>query len=216
MADLEILGVPQSAFVRTVRIACEEKGVPYRLIVAMPHSPQILAINPLGKVPAMRHGAFQLFESLAIAMYIDRAFPGPRLFPDDPELCGRITQWASVFNTTCASQFSAYLQGYYFPKTPNGEPDRAKIEKALPGVRAHIALLDEAIGRSGGYLACDRFTFADMSFVPTLYWLLQCPESSDAVGSATHLPRYRDAVAERASVKATVPPPFEDLARLRG
>jgi glutathione S-transferase len=214
MAELEILGVPQSSFVRTVRIACEEKGVPYRLTVAMPHSPEVLAINPLGKVPAMRCGAFQLFESLAIANYIDRAYPGPKLFPDDPELCGRITQWVSVFNTTCAAQFSAYLQGYYFPRTPNGEPDRAKIETALPAVKAHIALLDDAIGQ-GGYLAGDRFTFADMSFVPTLYWLLQCPESSDTIGSAAHLPRYRDAVAERASVKATVPPPFADLARLR-
>jgi len=214
MAELEILGVPQSSFVRAVRIACEEKGVPYRLTVAMPHSPEILAINPLGKVPAMRCGAFQLFESLAIATYIDRAYPGPKLFPDDPELCGRIMQWASVFNTTCAPQFSSYLQGYYFPQAPNGEDDRAKIEKALPAVKAHIGLLDEAIGQHG-YLAADRFTFADMSFVPTLYWLLQCPESGDAIASASHLPRYRDAVAERASVKATVPPPFGDLARLR-
>jgi len=41
------------------------------------------------------------------------------------------------------------------------------------------------------------------------------PKSSAAIGSASHLPRYRDAVAERASVKATVPPPFADLARLR-
>jgi len=49
--------------------------VPYRLTVAMPHSPQVLAINPLGKVPAMRCGAFQLFESLAIASHIDRAYP---------------------------------------------------------------------------------------------------------------------------------------------
>jgi len=214
MAELEILGVPQSSFVRTVRIACEEKGVPYRLTVAMPHSPEILAINPLGKIPAMRRGAFQLFESVAIATYIDRAYAGPKLFPDEPELCGRITQWVSVFNTTCASQFGAYLQGYYFPNTPNGEPDRAKIEKALPGVKAHLALFDDAIGQNG-YLAADHFTFADMSFVPALYWLLQCSESSDAIGSASHLPRYRDAIAARASVKATVPPPFADLARLR-
>ena len=29
MADLELLGIPHSGFVRTVRIACEEKGAPY-------------------------------------------------------------------------------------------------------------------------------------------------------------------------------------------
>ena len=44
---LEIIGAPQSSFVRTVRIACEEKGVAYRLTPAMPHSAAVLAVHPL-------------------------------------------------------------------------------------------------------------------------------------------------------------------------
>ncbi|MGA9728767.1 MAG: glutathione S-transferase family protein, partial [Methylocella sp.] len=38
---------------------------------AKPHSPEVNAIHPLGKVPAMRHGQFQLFESKAIVTYAD-------------------------------------------------------------------------------------------------------------------------------------------------
>jgi glutathione S-transferase len=57
------------------------------------------AIHPLGKIPAMRHGNFQLFESKAIATYVDRTFTGPKLFPDDAKLCAQIEQWVSVANT---------------------------------------------------------------------------------------------------------------------
>jgi glutathione S-transferase len=56
MANLEIIGFPQSTYVRVARMACEEKGVAYDLRPAPPHSPEVLAIHPFGKIPAMRHG----------------------------------------------------------------------------------------------------------------------------------------------------------------
>src|SRR5260370_9957372 len=73
---LEIIGAPQSTFVRTVRIACEEKGVAYGLTPAMPHSAAVSAVHPLGKIPVMRCGSVELFESKAIATFVDRAFQG--------------------------------------------------------------------------------------------------------------------------------------------
>jgi glutathione S-transferase len=71
MAKIQIIGVPQSNYVWVVRMACEEKGVPYDLVPARPHSPEVDAIHPLGKIPAMRHGDIALCESKAIASYID-------------------------------------------------------------------------------------------------------------------------------------------------
>ncbi|MGH7881209.1 MAG: SRPBCC domain-containing protein, partial [Candidatus Binataceae bacterium] len=91
--EIELIGSAQSSFVRIVRIACHEKGVAYRLTPARPHSPEVNAIHPLGKIPVMLHGRCQLFESKAIATYIDRAFPGPKLFPDDAVSCAQIEQW---------------------------------------------------------------------------------------------------------------------------
>ena len=79
MADLEIVGIPFSNYVRSVRMLCEEKGAPYTLVPAMPHSPDVKAIHPAGQVPVMRHGDVALFESKAIATYIDRVFPGPKI-----------------------------------------------------------------------------------------------------------------------------------------
>jgi len=78
LAELEIIGATRSNYVWACRIACAEKGVPYKLIEARPHSPEVDAIHPLGKIPAMRHGEVTLAESR------DR-----RLHRSD--LCGRAT-----------------------------------------------------------------------------------------------------------------------------
>jgi glutathione S-transferase len=87
MADLILYGFPQSNYVRAARMACVEKGVPHTLEPAGPHSPAILEMNPFGKMPAMRHGDFTLYETSAIMRYIDDAFAGPRLTPADPPIC---------------------------------------------------------------------------------------------------------------------------------
>lgn len=45
MTDLEIIGAPQSNFVRTARIACMEKGIPYTLNPARLHTPDVALFN---------------------------------------------------------------------------------------------------------------------------------------------------------------------------
>ena len=84
MATLIIHGIPLSTYVRTCRMACMEKGVPYELDPVMPQSPEQLAMQPWGSVPAMTHGDVRMYESLAICNYIDSAFDGPPLQPADP------------------------------------------------------------------------------------------------------------------------------------
>jgi glutathione S-transferase len=84
MPELQIIGAPQSNYVCVVRIACLEKGVPYTLVPEMPHSPEVDTIHPFGKIPVMRHGDVTLSESRAIGYYIDHAFEGPVLAPQDP------------------------------------------------------------------------------------------------------------------------------------
>ena len=75
MAELEIMGVPFSNYVRSIRMLCEEKRVAYKLVPSLPHSPEVKAVHPAGQIPVLRHGDVALFESKAIATYIDRSFP---------------------------------------------------------------------------------------------------------------------------------------------
>ncbi|HEY7899821.1 MAG TPA: glutathione S-transferase family protein [Caulobacteraceae bacterium] len=71
---------------RIVRWMLEEVGAPYRTEIlgydgAM-KGPDYLAINPMGKVPAIRHGETVVTESAAICAYLADAFPGAALAPD--------------------------------------------------------------------------------------------------------------------------------------
>src|ERR1700722_15029592 len=129
MAGLQIIGGAPSNFVWMCRIACAEKGVPCDLVSAMPHTPEVDAIHPLGKIPAMRHGDVTLCESRAICFYIDHVFPGPSLAPADPVTAAQVEQWLSIVCTAVDPVFlRQYFGAYVFPGTPDGKPDRARID----------------------------------------------------------------------------------------
>jgi glutathione S-transferase len=207
MAKVEIIGFAPSTYVRVVRMVCEEKGIAYDLKAVPPHSPEVAAIHPFGKIPAMRHGDFELCESKAIATYLDRTFPTPQLIPSDPRLAALVEQWVSLVNTvidTCLVR--TYLFCYIFPKTADGTPDRTAIEAVAPTLRDQIAILDRAVAKTG-HLAGDQFTFADINLMPILFYVRQFPEGRDAIAASPNLAAYSDRHAERPSFKNTVPPP---------
>ena len=207
MPNVEIIGFPQSTYVRVARMACEEKGVPYDLRPAPPHSPEVLAIHPFGKIPAMRHGDFELFESKAIGTYLDRMFPGPRLIPEDARSAALAEQWVSAVNTVIdRTMVRTYLFGYIFPKTADGKPDRKVIDEVTPELRQQINLLDKAVAKTG-YLAGDQFSFADINLMPILFYVRKFPEGAEAIEAAKNLAAYYDRNAERESFKNTIPPP---------
>lgn len=205
MPELQIIGGPRSNFVWVTRIVCAEKGVPYTLVPVMPHTPEVDAVHPLGKIPGMRHGAVKLGESRAICRYIDQVFPGPSLIPADPEAGALTEQWVSIICTAIDPiMLRQYLAAYVFPGTPDGSPDRTRIDAALPKMEPQFALLDRAVAATG-YLVGQSFTLADAYLTPILYYMTTRPESSALLGKCTHLPAYLDRQLARKSVHETVP-----------
>ena len=207
MATLEIVGIPQSTYVRVARMVCEEKGVPYELKAAPPHSPEINALHPFGKVPGMRHGDVTLCESKAIASYIDRSFGGPKVIPDDPKQAAEVEQWVSLVNTVIDPiMIRTYLLNYIFPKGKDGKPDRAAIEGALPAMRQQADILDKAVAKSG-HLAGNGYTLADINLMPILFYVRQFPEGGEIIKSTKNLEGYFAKHSARPSFKNTMPPP---------
>lgn len=207
MAKLEIIGMPQSTYVRAVRMACEEKGVPYELTAARPHTPEINAVHPFGKVPGMRHGDVELCESKAIATYIDRTFAGPKVIPDDPAKAAQVEQWVSLVNTVIdPTMIRQYLLSYIFPKGADGKPDRAVIDAALPAMERQFDILDKAVSESE-HLAGGGFTFADMNLMPILFYVQKMPEGAEMMKKAKNLAAYYERHAARPSFQNTTPPP---------
>ena len=208
MPEIQIIGGPQSNYVRVVRIACAEKGVPYTLVPAMPHTPEVDAIHPFGKIPVMRHGDMTLAESRAICFYIDNTFDGPPLAPREPAAGARTEEWISHVNTTIDPLLvRQYLAAYFFPRTADGRPNRAVIEGALPSMEKHFAVLDRAVAKTG-HLVGDSFTLADMNLLPILFFMAKAPESRAILRRSANLEAYAERNMARASLRDTVPPPF--------
>jgi glutathione S-transferase len=202
MAQLEIIGAPQSTYTCVVRMACEDKGVAHNFKPAGPHSPDVDAIHPFGKVPVMRHGDVSLCESQAIVGYIDRAFSGPKLIPDDLRAAAACEQWVSIVNTIIDPVMTrAYVLGYVL-----GKGDRTGIDAALPAMRKQAAVLDKAVSGTG-YLAGNGFTLADINLMPILFYVRQFPEGGEIVKGAPNLEAYYQRHATRPAFQNTAPPP---------
>jgi len=207
VATPEIIGSVRSTYTRAACMVCEEKGIEYVLTERPLHAPEILAIHPLGKMPVLRHGDFEIFESKAIATYLDRSFPAPFVFPSEPRRAALTEQWVSLVNTVMdRTLIRTYIFAYIAPKTADGAPDREAIEAVMPAVREQLGVLDRAVARSG-YLVEDQFTFADINLLPILHRVGQFPEGANALAAATHLAGYYDRHAARPSFTRTTPPP---------
>jgi glutathione S-transferase len=203
----EIIGSSRSTYTWAVRMVCEEKAIDHVLTETPLRAPELFAIHPFGKMPVLRHGEVELFESKAIATYLDGSFPGPRVFPSDTRQAALAEQWISLVNTVIdRTLIRTYLYAYIAARTPDGTPDRAAIEAVMPTVREQLAVLDKAVARTG-HLVDDQFTFADINLLPILYRVRQAPEGAQALAGATHLASYYDRHALRPSFQRTIPPP---------
>jgi glutathione S-transferase len=205
MPELQIIGGPASNYVWMCRIACAEKGVPYALTSVMPHTPEVDAIHPFGKIPVMRHGDVMLAESRAICAYIDRTFDGPPLVPADPIKAAQVEQWVSIINTHLDPVWiRQYVgAGYLFPGTPDKSPNRTAIDAALAKMQQQFPVMDAAV--KSGHLVGDTFTLADMNFMPILFYMNKFPESSALLATSPNLKAYFERHIARKSVQDAIP-----------
>ena len=206
MPALQIIGLPQSNYVWVVRMVCEEKGVPYELNAVLPHTPDVDAVHPFGKIPAMRHGDVTLCESKAIATYIDRVFDGPKVIPEDPARAAQVEQWVSLGNVEFDKlMIRQYVVGYAFPKEP-GKPDMKAIGEAAEKMKPQVAVLDRAVAGTG-HLVGDSFTLADINILPMLFYVNRFEEGKAMLGAAKNLSAYMERHFARPSFKKSAPPP---------
>jgi glutathione S-transferase len=201
----QVFGLPQSNYTRTVRMVCEEKSIPYELVPVVPGTDEARALHPFGKVPVLRHGDVQLAESKAIATYLESAFPAVPLFPRGGVELALVEQWVSLVNTVIDRTFVRdYVLGYFFAQQEGREADREAISAVLPALREQVGLLDRTVARTG-FLAGDRFTYADLNLLPMLAGVQFYPEGAEALDKAPALRAYFATHSQRASFRATQP-----------
>jgi glutathione S-transferase len=210
MSDVIIHGFPQSSYVRTARLVCEEKAIAHRLDPLMPGELKARGLHPFAKMPAMTHGDVKLFETAAIAVYLDESFGGPSLQPAGALERARMVQWISAYNDTIHDAMGRrIILQYIFPKGPEGQPDRSVIDPALDQARDQLATLNAAYG-ARDYLVGESLTLADLFLAPTLHYLEKVPEGPDLLAAAPNVARAHAAMTARPSFAKTAPPPPDE------
>ena len=200
-----LLGDARSSYTRAARIAFEEKGIAYELRPCRPHSPEMSAVHPWGRMPGLQLGDDKLYETSAILRYIDEVYPGPALMPADPLDRARAEQWISAFNAYLDRAFVRdYVLAYVFPSGPDGKPDPAKIEAAVPALRKGLAVLEAGYG-GREHLVGDALSLADVILAPSVAYLGLFPEGADLLAGSPNVRRAHAAIAARPSFAATRP-----------
>jgi len=210
MAAPIVYGPGFSTYVRTVRLALEEKPASYELVdVAMMKGahkePEHLARSPFGKVPAFSHDGFDLYETDAIARYIDQAIPGQDLQPLEAKPRARMNQIIGIvesFAYTC--MITKLVMNRMIAPMLGGKPDEATIKEALPSIELCLKEFERLMG-SGKYLAGDKLSLADLFVIPVYHYLALTPEGETLLKPRGKIRAWWDSVKTRNSAVTTEP-----------
>jgi glutathione S-transferase len=151
---------------RIARWMLEEVGAPYRAEIlefgGSMKSPQYLAINPMGKVPAIVHRGQVVTEGAAICAYLAEAFPEAGLAPRPQE---RASYYRWMF--FAAGPMEAAITDF---KIFGVEPDVEK--QVMAGYGSYAAVLDNLSTwfKANPYVAGARFTAADVYVGAQINW----------------------------------------------
>jgi glutathione S-transferase len=181
----------------------EELGQPYNihllsLKAGESREPAYLAVNPMGKVPALRHGDVVVTEASAICCYLADEFPQARLnIPVGDPRRGPYLKWL-FFSPSCiepAIVERAFPRKEAAPSTALGFGDFDRV----------MSVLAQATGAASPYLLGGQFTAADVVIGSALRWgmafkmIPERPEFVTYVGRLTERPAFKRAVEQDAN-----------------
>jgi glutathione S-transferase len=143
----------------------EEVGVPYEQVLldygTTMKAPEYLAINPMGKVPAIKHGDRIVTECAAICAYLADAFPEAGLLPD---LAHRADyyRWMFFGAGPLEQAITNKALGFVVPAEKKMMAGYGDFGDAMNGLEAAVA------GKR--YIAGDRFSAADVYVGSQIGW----------------------------------------------
>jgi glutathione S-transferase len=144
---------------RIVRWMLEEVGQPYRTELldydTTMKAPAYLAINPMGKVPAIRHGDTVVTEGAAICAYLADAFPAAELAPPPGDRRrGPYYRWLFFAAGPVEAAASNKALGFVVPQGRERMIGYGTYADAMNALEAAVS--------QGDYLVGEQFTAADV------------------------------------------------------
>lgn len=160
-------GTLRSTFSSKTKVVLEEKGLPYRVERVRigdvwKKTPEVLARNPLGKVPWIDDGDVTVYDSSVINEYLNDRYPSPALLPVDPVARARAR---ALENYADEIILSVHVPRIWMPWwSPPESRNATEMQRAREDLAARaLPFVEERLdGRE--YLAGD-FSLADVPFM---------------------------------------------------
>jgi glutathione S-transferase len=213
MSELIVFGFPRSTFVHIVRLVLTHKSIPYAFHDLEPEmgKPTHLALHPFNRVPILRHGDFTLYETSAIATYLDDTFNEPPLQPKGTRERARMNQWISAVN----SYYYPYMiyhvshERRVFPELGIASDEKV-VAHALPKINIGLQVIERALGDGNNYLLGRDLSLADFYLLPSTYAFGLTGEGKDMYPKYPAFCRWRERMEALPTVqklRAALPPP---------
>jgi glutathione S-transferase len=209
MSNLRIYGVARTRAFRALWIA-KELGLDYEHIPIDigdlgARSPDYLAINPNGRLPAIDDGGYTLWESLAITLYLAKKHG--RFYPTTLE--GEAKAWQWTLWSVQEVDRGVNIWSLHAVRLPPEDRDPQRRAEALKVLEKPFKVLDGALaGRA--YLLGDDFTVADLNVSAVISRAIDMdlsatPRIGEWLRRCLERPAAREARALRAQADAGVP-----------
>ena len=184
MSNVTLFGFPRSTFVKVAGLILTARGVDYRFYNTEEemYLPVHLTRHPFGRVPVLQHDDFMLYETSAIAAYVDEVFPGPKLTPDDPRKRAKMNQLIGNLNRYCYPEMIYHVTHERLVYPELGIPGNDKIvQRAMPKVIRALEVMEAELSDGRPFLIGDTVTMADYFLLPTLFAFSLAPEGKQTL-----------------------------------
>jgi glutathione S-transferase len=200
---LKVWGRTTSVNVQKVMWCCGELELDYeRIDVGGPFggtdTPEFLAMNPNGLVPAISENGFSLWESNTIVRYLSARHGAGDLWPEDPAERALADKWMDY---QLGALWVAFRAGYLgLTRTPPEQRNPKAIQASLENTAEVLSILDAHLA-DNEYVAGESLTMGDVTLGSTVYrWLhieIERPELKNLEAwheRLTQRPAYQDNV----------------------
>jgi glutathione S-transferase len=168
-----------------VQLALEHKRLAYNSHLlkfdSQEHkAPQMLLMNPRGKLPVLKDGDYVVFESVAILHFLDRKYPSPPIFGVTPEETGVITRVISEYQTYAEPSLMKFVGAVLSRRSAQaGAPLDESVADALYCVGGEARTIERRL-TMGDWVVGDQFSAVDMVIYPDIRLLLHALEQPAA------------------------------------
>ncbi|HEY4106072.1 MAG TPA: glutathione binding-like protein [Polyangiaceae bacterium] len=199
---MKIFGHPASTCTRKVLMTLHENGAPFEFVLVdfakgEHKQPAHLARQPFGQVPSLEDEDFALYESRAMARYIDGKCGG-KLTPKDARARALMEQWISVETSNFTPHAMKFIYQYVFKR----EQPEDVLKAAGERLDVAFSILDRELAKKP-YLAGDSISLADVCFAPYLEYLAPSP-AAEKIGAHANVARWWREISARPTWKKTV------------